>query len=98
MPDYLIPSSEGVILHLNVLPRSSRNQLAGSHNGELKLKLTAPPVDGAANRNCCDYLSRLLQISAGSIEILAGANSRHKKLFIRGVTSADVKKRLAIND
>ncbi|MFO7766837.1 MAG: DUF167 domain-containing protein [Pelovirga sp.] len=97
MPDYLVPSSEGVILFLKVLPRSSRNQLAGSHNGELKLKLTAPPVAGAANRSCCDYLSRLLQVPAGRIEILAGANSRHKKLLIRGATRADVENRLTIN-
>lgn len=98
MPEYLVQVSEGVILRLKVLPRSSRNQLAGIHNGELKLKLSAPPVAGAANRNCRDYLARLLQVPTGRIEILAGANSRHKKLFIRGATRGDIVKRLTINN
>ena len=96
MSDYLVQVPEGVILHLKVLPRSSRNQLAGSHNGELKLKLTAPPVDGAANKCCCDYLAKLLCVSAGSIDLIAGTSSRHKKVLVRGISSADALNRLTM--
>ncbi len=96
MADYLVQVPDGVILHLKVLPRSSRNQLAGSHNGELKLKLTAPPVDGAANRCCCEYLAKLLRVPAGSIDIIAGTSSRHKKVLIRDIGSTDVLNRLTI--
>lgn len=98
MPDYLTQVPEGVLLHLKVLPRSSRNQLAGSHNGELKLKLTAPPVDGAANRCCCEYLAKLLRVPAGSIDIIAGTSSRHKKVLVRGLDSAEAAKRLFAKD
>lgn len=98
MPEYLSRISEGVVLHLKVLPRSSRNQLAGVHNGEIKLKLTAPPVEGAANKCCCDYLAKILQIPVSRVEIIAGATSQHKKVLVRDVDVVEVVEKLSIKD
>ncbi len=57
--------------------------IAGRHGDELKIKLTAPPVDGAANKMCVKYLAKRLGVSKGSLEILSGGASRRKRLLIR---------------
>lgn len=66
-----------------VQPRSSRNMIAGLHGDAIKIKLTAPPVDGAANSMCIKYLAKCLKISKSSIEIIAGHASRTKHLLLR---------------
>jgi len=86
MPDYLTATADGVILSLKVQPRSSKNQLVGCHDGVLKVKLTAPPVDGSANTCCCEFLAKLLRVPVRDIEIVAGATSRHKRVLVKGFT------------
>jgi len=98
MPDYLAATAAGVILSLKVQPRSSKNQLAGSHDGALKVKLTAPPVDGSANTCCCEFLAKLLRVPVRDIEIVAGATSRHKRVLIKGLSCNDALDRLGLND
>lgn len=98
MGPWLRETAAGVVLSLKVQPRSARNQLAGLQGDELKLKLTAPPVDGAANRCCCDFLAQLLQISGSRVELIGGATSRHKKVLIRGLSEQQVRGRLGSRD
>lgn len=66
-----------------VQPRASANKVAGRHGNALKIRLTAPPVDNAANRMCLKFLSRLLKIPASSMEITSGSASRTKTIRIR---------------
>ena len=74
---------EGVIFKVLVQPRSSKNMISGLHDGALKIKLTAPPVDNAANQMCLKFLAKSLGISKSRIEISAGYNSRHKQILLR---------------
>ena len=74
---------EGITFPVFVLPRSSRNMVAGLHNGALKLKLTAPPVDNAANKECVAFIAKTLKIPKSSVEILSGHTNRNKHLMIR---------------
>ena len=74
---------EGVSFHVSVLPKSSRNMISGIHDGALKIKLTAAPVDNAANKLCISYLSKCLKVSKSSIEIISGHTGRNKHLLIR---------------
>jgi uncharacterized protein len=74
---------DGVIVPVFVLPKSSRNMVSGVHNGALKLKIKAPPVDNAANKMCVTYLAKCLKIPKSSIEITAGHTSRNKQLMIK---------------
>lgn len=74
---------DGVIFPVFVLPRSSRNMVAGLHNGALKLKLTAPPVDNAANKECAAFLSKTLKVPKSSIDIVSGNTSRNKQILVR---------------
>lgn len=86
-----ISDKEGsVTLRVRVHPRASRTELTGELAGALKLKITAPPVDGKANEECRRFLAKLLGVSAGSVEIIAGNSSRDKVVRIHGVTASKV--------
>jgi uncharacterized protein len=75
----------GFEVPLHVLPRAKRSEITGMHNGALKMKVTAPPVDDAANRAIIEFFSKKLGISKSSIQIMSGAKSRDKILQIQGI-------------
>jgi uncharacterized protein (TIGR00251 family) len=77
-------TASGLELPLHVQPRARRTGITGLYNGALKVKITAPPVDDAANRAVIEYFSGLLGLSKSQLEIVAGARSRTKTLKIRG--------------
>jgi len=77
---------DGVILHLLVQPRASKNEIVGIQGDELKIRLTSPPVEGAANRLCCEFLARLFRLPKGAVTLEAGESSRHKRILLFGVT------------
>ena len=81
-------TSEGLCFKVFVQPRSSRNMIAGIHQDALKIKLKAPPVDGAANRMCIEYLAKCLGVAKSSLEITAGLTGRNKTLLVRAETQA----------
>ncbi len=74
---------EGLVIKVLVQPRSSKNSIAGIHNEALKIKLTAPPVDNAANQMCLKFLAKSLRVSRSALKIIAGHNSRHKQILLR---------------
>jgi uncharacterized protein (TIGR00251 family) len=74
---------DGAVFKVLVQPRSSKNRIAGIHDGALKIKLTAPPVDNAANQMCLKFLAKSLRISTSALGIIAGHNSRHKQILLR---------------
>lgn len=80
---YLKEEVGGIIFRAFILPKSSRNMISGLHGDAMKIKLTAPPVDGAANKLCIKYLSKLLKIPKNRIEIVAGHTGRHKTILVR---------------
>jgi uncharacterized protein (TIGR00251 family) len=80
---FLQEDSNGIILKVFIQPRSSKNMIAGQHGDTLKIKLTAPPVDDAANKMCIQYLAKCLKIPKSSIEIISGHTSRTKRLLLR---------------
>lgn len=77
---------EGIVLAVHLQPRASRTAIVGWQGDELKLRVTAPPVEGAANHLLCDYLAKLLGIAKGRVRLQAGESSRHKRLLLEGVT------------
>jgi len=89
-------SQEGAVLSIKLQPRASRNQVAGIHGSELKISVTAPPVDSAANQALINYLSELLDRPRSAIELLRGHTSRHKTLLIRGLSSAQLRQKLGL--
>lgn len=90
MPPWLSADERGAILQILVQPRASRNEVVGVQGEELKVRLTSPPVEGAANKACCAYLGKLFGVAKSGVELLAGDTSRHKRVLVRGVTAAEV--------
>jgi uncharacterized protein (TIGR00251 family) len=73
---------DSFILDIYVQPKASRNQALGIFNNAFKVKIKAPPVDGAANKECIKFLSKSLKIPKTSISIISGETGRNKKLAI----------------
>ncbi|MCL6639603.1 MAG: DUF167 domain-containing protein [Firmicutes bacterium] len=82
---------EGVSFRVRVQPRSSRNQVAGFVDGALKVRLTAPPVDGEANEACRAFLAGLLGVPRAQVTIAAGHTGRSKIIRVSGVSAEKVK-------
>ncbi len=72
-------------IEVKVQPRASRNQIVGEHDGALKIKLAAPPVEGEANRALLDYLAEILKLPRKNILLIKGDSSRHKLIEICGI-------------
>ena len=81
----------GVEVSLYVQPRASRNKIVALQGDELKIALTAPPVDGAANKACRDFFARLCGVSKSSVTLASGETSRHKRLLVAGVDMTRLK-------
>lgn len=77
---------DGVVLAVFVQPRASKNQLCGVQGEELKLRLTSPPVDGAANKLCAQFLAKLFGCAKSRVALISGHKSRHKRLLVSGVS------------
>ena len=75
-------TKDGVILNLRIAPNSSKNEIIFSQ-GVLKVKITAQPIDGKANKALVEYLSKAFKISKSSFEIIKGETSKDKTLFIK---------------
>lgn len=82
---YLQSTAEGVILRVRVQPRASRCEITDVKEEYLKVRVNAPPVEGAANRACRDYLAKQFGIAKGSVEILSGEKSREKRILLKGI-------------
>jgi uncharacterized protein (TIGR00251 family) len=79
-----------VTIKVRVQPRSPRTEITGEHAGAIKLRITAPPVDGKANEECRRYLAKLLKVSATSVEIISGDSSRDKVIRIYNISARRV--------
>lgn len=88
-------SGTDVLLSVVVQPRASRNAVAGIHGDALKLQLTAPPLEGAANDACLRFLATLLGCSRSRLSIVKGAKARQKRIRIAAYTVDEVRARLA---
>ena len=81
----LVEDGDACLLSIKVVPRSSRNQIVGFEQGVLKIKVQAPPVEGAANEAVLELLSKQLKRPKSSLEVAAGISSRHKKIRLTGI-------------
>jgi uncharacterized protein (TIGR00251 family) len=84
------------IINVRLIPRSSRNEIIGKENDGIKIKLTAPPVDGKANKALVKLLASELGVPKRDIEIVSGERSRKKSIRITGLSLEEVKGRLMV--
>jgi uncharacterized protein (TIGR00251 family) len=83
-------SSEGINLPCMIQPRSSQNKIVGLYGELLKIKLTAPPVDGKANAALIKYLSKVIDVPRGTMTITSGLTSRRKTVRFTGINIEDL--------
>jgi uncharacterized protein len=93
-PPWLRVVPGGVELSLKVQPRARRNEIGEALGHELKVKITAPPVDSAANEALVEFLAETLSVPRGTVKLLRGQTSRHKVVFVANVPAALVAARL----
>ena len=86
------PGSAAIALRLSVYvqPRASKNEIAGLHDGVLKVRLTAPPVEGAANEALIRLIAEVLGVPRRQVSVVAGSSGRRKILQIEGVSAAQL--------
>jgi uncharacterized protein (TIGR00251 family) len=75
-----------VILQVYVQPRASRTELAGRHGDALKIRINAPPVDGAANAELVRFLAERLALPRSAVRIVTGGSTRRKRVEISGAS------------
>lgn len=79
-----------VLIRLRVQPKASRNAVSVEPDGRIRVALTAPPVDGAANKALCDYIAKQLRIPRGAVELVHGEKSRDKVIAVTGITPVEI--------
>lgn len=95
MKNCLKETPEGVYLQARLQPRASRNHIAGEQGGFLKIYVTAPPVDSAANQALVELLADRLDMAKSAVQLVCGQTSRQKTIFLRGVDAAYILGKLA---
>jgi uncharacterized protein len=83
------------VLRVRVVPRARANVLTVEPSGTLRARLTAPPIDGAANRALVELLARALGLRRADFELLHGERGREKLIAVHGCSAADIAARLA---
>lgn len=83
---------DGIRFEVKVQPRSSRNQISGFQEGQLRVRLTAPPVDGEANQGLVAFLAETLGLSKRDIVILRGETSRVKLIGVHRISRDEAEK------
>jgi uncharacterized protein len=76
-----------VIFNVRVVPRASKSEIVGAHDGALKIRIASPPVDGAANAELIKVLSKTFDVSKSEVEILSGQTSKTKQIKISNLTA-----------
>ena len=79
-------------LKIRLTPRGSRNEILGWEGDTLRVKITAPPVEGAANKACVEFLAGRLGIKRAQVSIISGEKSRDKTLSIIGLSDDDIRR------
>ncbi|MBW4054106.1 MAG: YggU family protein [Proteobacteria bacterium] len=83
-PVFITHLANSLILTVYIQPRASKNEICGIQGTELKIRLTSPPVDGAANKLCREFVADFFEVPKSAVEIISGETSRHKRLRITG--------------
>jgi len=92
---WLTDTPEGAILRLRIIPRAAKNAIQGEYGEALKIRLCAPPIEGAANTALIKFLSKQLKIPRARIRILSGATARNKRVLLSDCSSSSIRPLLA---
>jgi len=90
LPGFLRPQPDATLLSVKLQPRASANEICAPLGDELKIKVTAPPVDAAANETLVKFLAEKLACPRGKVELIRGHTSRHETVKLHGFKPGDI--------
>ena len=93
-PRHLQSTADGVIVSVRVIPRAAKSGVAGTRGGALLVRLTAPPVEGAANAELIEVLASALGVPKRMVSIVGGERARQKRVHVAGIDAATAMARL----
>jgi uncharacterized protein (TIGR00251 family) len=88
-------SKKGLTFDIQVIPHASRAEMVGVQDGVLKIKVTAPPMEGAANEACIKLLASELGLKKSHMEISSGAKSRKKTVMVKDISKAELETKIS---
>jgi uncharacterized protein (TIGR00251 family) len=91
---HITTGKQGAVLRVRVQPRARRAGLEGFHGDRLRIALTAPPVEGAANDALMRFLAELVGVARGDVEVISGHSAREKSVAFRGLSAEELTARL----
>jgi uncharacterized protein (TIGR00251 family) len=80
----IVPTSDGVLIRVHVQPRAARTEVVGRHGDAIKVRLKAPPVDGAANEELLRFVAERLHLARHAVVLARGATARAKTVAVHG--------------
>jgi len=80
--DYFKITGNDIVIKVKIVPGSSKNKIVGTYDDRLKIAITAPPVEGKANKKCISYLAKYFNVAKSRIEIISGQTSKNKLIKI----------------
>lgn len=89
-------NADGIRIRVRVRPRAARTEMVGAHGDALKVRVAAPPVDGAANQALVRFLAGRLGVPRAAVTVASGQGSRTKVLRVTGITVAEAVERLGL--
>lgn len=84
----IIDNNGSITFSVRVIPRASQSEIVGEHDGSLKIRLAAPPVDGAANAELVKLLARKFNVSKSDVAVISGETSKKKRIKIRNLSES----------
>ncbi len=90
LPAFMSQRPDGLLLAIKLQPRAAKNEICGQHGNELRIRVTAPPVDAAANEALVRFLSEVFDCPRSCIELVRGQTSPHKLVKLSGLTAEAV--------
>ena len=87
--DYFKITGNDIIVKVKIVPGSSKNKIIGVYNDSLKITITAPPVEGKANKKCIAYLAKYFDVAKSKIEIISGQTSKNKLIKIYDISQKE---------
>ena len=91
---FVTDTPSGAVLNLRIVPRASKNTIQGRHGDALKIRLCAPPVDGAANAALIEFLAKTFSLPRSRIQLLSGQTSRTKRVLLAGMKADENRGRM----
>jgi uncharacterized protein (TIGR00251 family) len=89
-------SNAGATFAARIHPRAKKNAITGEVGDALRVSLTAPPVEGRANKACIEFFANLLKLPGSSVTIASGQSNRNKIIRVAGLSAEEIRKRLGI--